>query len=79
MDFQKMMYDLPELYDLLKHKLEILAMISLGWFLTLFLSVMDSTAAVSIIDCFFISGVKVSIAYFTSNYYKLVPDIILLA
>lgn len=50
---------LPELYQLLKYKLEILAMISLGWFLTLFLSVMDNSAAVHIIDCFFVSGVKV--------------------
>lgn len=50
---------LPELFVVLKHKLEILAMISLGWFLTLFLSVMDSTVAVNIIDCFFIDGAKV--------------------
>ena len=52
---------LPELYDLLKNKLKILEMISLGWFLTLFLSVLDSSVAVNIIDCFFISGVKVSL------------------
>ena len=50
---------LPDLYDLLKHKLKILEMISLGWFLTLFLSVLDSEVAVNIIDCFFISGAKV--------------------
>lgn len=50
---------LPDLFDLLKHKLKILEMISLGWFLTLFLSVMDSSVAVNIIDCFFISGAKV--------------------
>lgn len=50
---------LPDLYDLLKHKLKILEMISLGWFLTLFLSVLDSDVAVNIIDCFFISGAKV--------------------
>ena len=50
---------LPDLYDLLKNKLKILEMISLGWFLTLFLSVLDSSVAVNIIDCFFISGAKV--------------------
>ncbi len=52
---------LPDLYTLLKHKLKILEMISLGWFLTLFLSVIDSTAAVNIIDCFFVNGVKVRV------------------
>ena len=50
---------LPELYTLLKHKLQIMAMISLSWFLTLFLSVMDNRVAVNIIDCFFIDGAKV--------------------
>lgn len=54
---------LPELFIMLKHKLEILAMISLSWFLTLFLSVMDSDVAVNIIDCFFIDGAKVSEHY----------------
>ncbi len=52
---------LPELYTLLKYKLQIMAMISLSWFLTLFLSVMDNRVAVNIIDCFFIDGAKVSI------------------
>ena len=50
---------LPELYNLLKHKLQILAMISLSWFLTVFLTVMDSDVAVNIMDCFFIDGAKV--------------------
>ena len=50
---------LPDLYILLKHKLQIMAMISLSWFLTLFLSVMDNQVAVNIIDCFFIDGAKV--------------------
>ena len=50
---------LPELYQMLKHKLQILAMISLSWFLTLFLSVMDSSTAVNILDCFFVDGAKV--------------------
>ena len=50
---------LPELYDLLKNKLQILAMISLSWFLTIYLTVMDSAVAVNIMDCFFIDGVKV--------------------
>ena len=52
---------LPELYTLLKYKLQIMAMISLSWFLTLFLSVMDNRVAVNIIDCFFIDGAKVGI------------------
>lgn len=52
---------LPELYDILKNKLQILTMISLSWFLTLFLTVMDSAVAVSIMDCFFIDGTKVHI------------------
>ena len=52
---------LPELYDLLKHKLQILAMISLSWFLTIFLTVMDSDVAVNIMDCFFIDGAKVNL------------------
>lgn len=49
---------LPELYDHLM-ELGILNMISLSWFLTLFLSVMPFTSAVSIIDCFFYDGTKV--------------------
>ena len=50
---------LPELYDILKNKLQILTMISLSWFLTIFLTVMDSAVAVNIMDCFFIDGTKV--------------------
>ncbi|CAI8043673.1 TBC1 domain family member 9, partial [Geodia barretti] len=50
---------LPELYQLLKHRLNILSMISLSWFLTLFFSVMDSSTAVNILDCFFVDGAKV--------------------
>ncbi|EDO49828.1 predicted protein [Nematostella vectensis] len=49
---------LPELYDHLKD-LGILNMISLSWFLTLFLSVMPFVCAVNIIDCFFYDGAKV--------------------
>ncbi|KAK3713993.1 hypothetical protein QZH41_018780 [Actinostola sp. cb2023] len=49
---------LPELYDHLKD-LGILNMISLSWFLTLFLSVMPFASAVNIMDCFFFDGVKV--------------------
>lgn len=51
---------LPELYQLLKHRLNILSMISLSWFLTLFFSVMDSSTAINILDCFFVDGAKVS-------------------
>lgn len=54
---------LPELYDLLKNKLQILAMISLSWFLTIFLTVMDSGQAVNIMDCFFIDGAKVKLHF----------------
>ena len=54
---------LPDLYVLLKHKLQILTMVSLSWFLTIFLTVMDSEVAVNILDCFFIDGAKVSINY----------------
>ena len=50
---------LPELYQLLKYRLQILAMISLSWFLTLFFSVMDSSTAIIILDCFFVDGAKV--------------------
>lgn len=49
---------LPELYDHLM-ALGILNMISLSWFLTLFLSVMRFSSAVSIMDCFFFDGAKV--------------------
>lgn len=49
---------LPELYDHLM-ELGILSMISLSWFLTLFLSVMPFSSAVSIMDCFFFDGTKV--------------------
>lgn len=65
---------LPELYDHLM-ELGILNMISLSWFLTLFLSVMPFTSAVSIIDCFFYDGTKVlfqvSLATLDANRNKL--------
>ncbi|XP_065900835.1 TBC1 domain family member 9-like isoform X2 [Dysidea avara] len=48
---------LPDLHDHL-NKLQLLHMISLSWFLTLFISVMDYTAAIHIIDCFLIDGSK---------------------
>ena len=50
---------LPELYKLLKDRLQILSMISLSWFLTLFFSVLDHKVALNIIDCVFLDGPKV--------------------
>ena len=50
--------NLPDLYK----KLEpygILNMISLSWFLTIFLSVMPFESAIRVIDCFFYDGAKV--------------------
>ncbi|XP_022235089.1 TBC1 domain family member 9-like, partial [Limulus polyphemus] len=49
---------LPDLYQKLE-PLGILSMISLSWFLTIFLSVMPFASAVSIVDCFFFDGAKV--------------------
>ncbi|RDD38887.1 TBC1 domain family member 9 [Trichoplax sp. H2] len=49
---------LPDIYEHLK-KLGILDMISLSWFLTIFVSVMPFSSAVRIIDCFFYDGAKV--------------------
>ncbi|XP_065191031.1 TBC1 domain family member 9-like [Sycon ciliatum] len=48
---------LPELYDKL-HELGVLSMISLSWFLTIFLSVMPYASAVNVLDCFFFDGSK---------------------
>ena len=39
--------------------LGLLTMISLSWFLTLFLSAMPFNSAVNIVDCFFFDGAKV--------------------
>ncbi|XP_036360730.1 TBC1 domain family member 9 isoform X4 [Octopus sinensis] len=50
--------NLPELHQRLDH-MGILGMISLAWFLTLFLSVMPFNCAVNILDCFFYDGAKV--------------------
>lgn len=49
---------LPELYKKLL-PLGILSMISLSWFLTLFLSVMPFESAINIVDYFFYDGAKV--------------------
>lgn len=49
---------LPDLYQKLE-PLGILSMISLSWFLTIFLSVMPFASAVNIVDCFFFDGAKV--------------------
>eukprot|EP00118_Oscarella_pearsei_P008317 m.42091 g.42091 ORF g.42091 m.42091 type:complete len:1080 (+) comp33328_c0_seq6:70-3309(+) len=48
---------LPEVHGRLK-ELGVLSMITLSWFLTLFLSVMSFTSAVHIIDFFFLDGAK---------------------
>lgn len=49
---------LPELYNKLL-PLGILSMISLSWFLTIFLSVMPFESAINIVDYFFYDGAKV--------------------
>lgn len=49
---------LPEVHAHLE-SLQILTMLSVSWFLTLFITVMDHNAATGIIDCFFVDGSKV--------------------
>ncbi|GFS17024.1 TBC1 domain family member 9, partial [Elysia marginata] len=49
---------LPSLHDKLE-TLGLLSMISLAWFLTIFLSVMPFNCAVNILDCFFYDGARV--------------------
>jgi len=49
---------LPGLHNKLDH-LGLLSMISLSWFLTLFLSVIPFDSAVNIMDCFFFDGARV--------------------
>ncbi|XP_033118031.1 TBC1 domain family member 9-like isoform X3 [Anneissia japonica] len=66
---------LPQLYDQMKD-LGILSMISLSWFLTIFLSVMPFDSAVNIIDCFFFDGAKIifqiALAVLDANSEKLI-------
>lgn len=49
---------LPQLYDKLEY-LDMVKMISLSWFLTIFISVMPYESALHILDCFFYDGAKV--------------------
>ncbi|ESO97799.1 hypothetical protein LOTGIDRAFT_152898 [Lottia gigantea] len=49
---------LPSMHDKLE-TLGLLSMISLSWFLTIFLSVMPFGSAINILDCFFYDGAKV--------------------
>lgn len=49
---------LPELHAKLD-ELGMMKMISLSWFLTLFISVMPYECAVNVMDCFFYDGAKV--------------------
>lgn len=49
---------LPTLYNKLRD-LGLIRVISLSWFLTIFLSVMPTSSAVDIMDCFFYDGAKV--------------------
>lgn len=53
---------LPELHEHLI-SLQILTMLSVSWFLTLFITVMNHNDATSIIDCFFVDGSKVCMFY----------------
>ncbi|XP_046333198.2 TBC1 domain family member 9-like isoform X1 [Haliotis rufescens] len=57
--FEELIRDyIPSLYQKLD-TLGLLSMISLSWFLTIFLSVMPFNCAVNILDCFFFDGAKV--------------------
>ncbi|XP_033751283.1 TBC1 domain family member 9-like [Pecten maximus] len=57
--FEELIKDnLPSLYQKLE-TLGLLSMISLSWFLTIFLSVMPFSCAVNILDCFFYDGARV--------------------
>lgn len=49
---------LPDLHARLQ-ELGLIRVISLSWFLTIFLSVMPTSSAVNIMDCFFYDGAKV--------------------
>lgn len=49
---------MPELHEKLA-PLGVLSMISLSWFLTIFLSVMPFESALQIVDCFFFDGARV--------------------
>lgn len=49
---------MPELHAKLD-ELGVMKMISLSWFLTLFISVMPYECAVNVMDCFFYDGAKV--------------------
>ncbi|XP_027846091.2 TBC1 domain family member 9 [Aphis gossypii] len=50
--------NLPYIYDILS-RLGLIQMISLSWFLTIFLSVMNYQSAIYIVDWFFFDGAKV--------------------
>ncbi|KAF0749384.1 Uncharacterized protein FWK35_00021583 [Aphis craccivora] len=50
--------NLPFIYDILS-RLGLIQMISLSWFLTIFLSVMNYQSAIHIVDWFFFDGAKV--------------------
>ncbi|PSN53042.1 hypothetical protein C0J52_03961 [Blattella germanica] len=61
---------LPNLYARL-NELGMIRMISLSWFLTIFLSVMSYESAVNIIDAFFYDGAKVALTVLEANQEKL--------
>lgn len=50
---------LPDLHAHLK-QLQVLTMVSVSWFLTLFLTVFDHRTVTTILDCFFVDGSRVS-------------------
>lgn len=61
---------LPDLHLKLSN-LDMMGMISLSWFLTIFISVMPYESAVHIMDCFFYDGAKVIFQVRTEIYVQL--------
>lgn len=67
---------LPELHTHLV-SIQILTMLSVAWFLTLFITVLNYHDAASIIDCFFVDGSKVYYTLYTVDHIHVSQDILL--